>query len=89
MVWYFYTKLRATYPVSSSNYQWAEQYYQELSIIRATVERLRQQDDILETLKSVYLDYKKQQPDLKMGIIADMCAAGLFLYLSFLPSYER
>lgn len=87
--WDLYGELSKFYPGIVSARQWAEQYDQELPIIRDTVERLRQQADILETVKSVYLDYRKQQPDLKIGIIADMCAAGLFLYLSFLPSYER
>lgn len=80
----FYLMLRDHYPPGNSNHQWAEQYRQGLPIIRATITGLAQnQDAPLEVLSQVFNRVAQGQPDLRKGIVADMCATGLFLHLSY------
>lgn len=74
----FYT----TYGPENSSYQWAEQFKTGLPIISKALYYL----DILPqntALETVFRETTISTPQLKLGIIADMCAAALFLHLSF------
>ncbi len=67
-----------------SGYQWSQEYFDGLPTIRKTVTALQERPGaILDVLAKVYDEVRQEFPHQKVGMIADMCAAGLFLHLSF------
>ena len=78
----FYEALYSHYPSDSSNHQWAEQYRLGLPIVREALECLEKMP-VLRALEVSYTSIHKAHPEWKVGIVADMCAAALFIHLSF------
>jgi hypothetical protein len=80
----FYMMLMDKYDESHSNFQWAKQYKKGLPILRTFFEDFRSSDqDVLEKIKNSFNRIRPNNPKMNIGIIADMCAAALFLHLSY------
>lgn len=82
-VWDFYMAFNKDFPPESSNFQWSEQYKQGLPILRCFFEKYLERGEILRTTKTIFIKQKAANPGVAVGIIADMCAAAIFLWLSF------
>ncbi len=69
---------------SKSDYQWAEHYKNGLPILHFFLDSFsNMKKPILEEIKLSFNSIRKRYPEVKVGIIADMCAAALFLHLSY------
>lgn len=79
----FYEQFLHDFPPKSSNYQWALQYALGLPILLAFFEGYQEAGEIIHTTKAIFLEQKEKNPDVAVGILADMCAAAMFLWLSF------
>jgi hypothetical protein len=80
----FYERIAELPNLVSSAYQWSQHYKDGLPLLKVQFEHLQQtQGQLLERLKTGFDPLKKQYPEIKIGILADMCAAALFLHLSF------
>lgn len=79
----FYAKLRQDYAIQTSNHQWVKQFDDGLPIMRRFLEGYTADGEIMHSTKSIFLEQKDANPDTAVGIIADMCAAAIFLWLSF------
>lgn len=78
----FYTRLRETYPETSSNRQWAVEIQDGSPVLRMFFDGMpRDAEEILSHVERVYPEVLRQFPLVKKGIIADMCAAAIFLGL--------
>ncbi len=80
----FYEALVAGHPHGSTS-EWAANYQQGLPLLADQFHSLRAQTDA-STLEKIAVAYNKvrgQNPDVRVGILADMSAAAIFLYLSF------
>lgn len=81
----FYHILAKDYPENSSLHQWSNELLNDFKILSEIL-------NILDDKKGYYLDdityaynhIKKNNPSLKIGIIADFCAVAIFLHLSYL-----
>jgi len=78
-----YLKFLTGYPESHANHQWAKEYQRGLPILREFFESFRNVEKLLEEIKIAFNTIKEKNPQIKTGIIADMCAAAIFLFLSF------
>lgn len=81
--WDFYERLERDFPSESSNHQWAKQYRLGLPILNHFFEGYMKAGEIMEATKAIFLKQKQENPDVAVGIVADMCAAAIFLWLSF------
>lgn len=82
-VWDFYERFFDDFPVESSNHQWALQYKKGLPILSAFFEGYQEAGEVMQSTKGIFLKQKAENPAVAVGIIADMCAAAIFLWLSF------
>ena len=82
-IWDFYMAMFKDFPSESSNFQWAKQYKEGLPILKSFFDAYLKSNEILQTTKSVFIKQKEANPKAAVGIIADMCAAAIFLWLSF------
>lgn len=77
--WTFYQLLHADTEPSQSSYQWAQEYFDGLPMIRALLDAFAQNPDaLLEVTAQMHVQRLHVQPDCKVGMIADMCAAAFF-----------
>ncbi len=82
-VWDFYMHVNADSGPATSNFQWTEQYRLGLPVLRAFFDAYMQRDEILAATRDVFAEQREANPDIPVGILADMCAAAIFLWLSF------
>jgi hypothetical protein len=82
-VWDFYMAMDKDFPPESSNFQWAEQFRQKLPILRGFFDKYLEMGEVMQTTKTIFAEQKAANPQVAVGIIADMCAAAIFLWLSF------
>ncbi len=82
-VWSFYTKMYENYDTSNSNHNWANQFKLDLPVLRNFLNTYLEKGEYLKSTKTIFLEQQKRFPEVATGILADMCAAALFLYLSF------
>ncbi len=82
-VWDFYDKLHSDFGVESSNFQWAEQYKKGLPILKAFFDAYTKNGEVINTTKLIFKIQRAKNPLVAVGILADMCAAAVFLWLSF------
>ena len=82
-VWDFYMRVNADSEPATSNFQWTEQYRLGLPVLRAFFEAYMQRNEILEATRDVFAEQREANPEIPVGILADMCAAAIFLWLSF------
>ncbi len=82
-VWEFYGRMRQDFPSDHSNHQWADEFYNGLPILRQFFDAYMSCDRILDTTTQTFKQVRTENPEIRIGIIADMCAAAIFLWLSF------
>lgn len=82
-VWDFYMAFNKDFPPESSNFQWTEQYKQGLPILKSFFDKYLEKGEILQSTTAIFRELKEANPKVAVGIIADMCAAAIFLWLSF------
>jgi hypothetical protein len=79
----FYEKMIAKTPHGSAA-EWVATYQQGLPLITEQWEVMKLHDgSLLEKISAAYTAVRERNPDIRVGILADMCAAAIFLYLSF------
>lgn len=82
----FYTRLAADYPASDSNHQWAMHALGQHPILTAFYADMpRTAAEMLEQVPDLHRRIQTQFPDIKIGILADMCAAAVFARLAEAP----
>ena len=79
---YFALRCRS-HPEDTSYYQWSNQYIKGFPILKDFLNSFNKNGEILNTTKDVFLRVMKENPNMRVGIVADMCAAAIFLWLSF------
>lgn len=82
-VWDFYQALNQNFDEETSNYQWSQQFKEGLPLLRAFFDDYQQADELLNTTTSSFNRLRKENSNTSVGILADMCAAAMFLWLSF------
>lgn len=82
-VWDFYQSLYDDFDEDTSQHQWAKQYQIGLPILAAFYNNYRENNEVVNSTKKTFERLKKQYPYVPVGILADMCAAAIFLWLSF------
>ena len=79
----FYGALVDNFPANSSNHQWGAEFLNGLPAIRAYLSGLDKNPKYRESIEKTYRELHRDRPETKVGILADMAAAALFLRLSF------
>lgn len=82
-VWDFYGRMRQDFPSDHSNHQWADEFYHGLPMLRQFFDAYMSSDRILETTTQTFKQICAEHPKIRIGIVADMCAAAIFLWLSY------
>lgn len=82
-VWDLYMALYADYPLGNSNHEWAGQFQRGLPILRSFFATYLEAGEVLDSTKQIFLKERAANPDVAVGILADMCAVAIFLWLSF------
>ncbi len=80
----FYEAMGAAEPHGSAA-QWVANYQEGLPLLARQFDSLRSQTtgSMLDKIKIAYEEVRKDYPDVRAGILADMSAAAIFLYLSY------
>jgi len=78
-----YIKFTKTYNKNNSSNQWGMEYLQGLPILKEFLSKIKSNETILDDIKKTFNKVKDKNPNTKIGIIADMCAAAIFIYLSY------
>lgn len=78
--------LIASTPPDSASFQWGTQAVNDWPILAELFERLRasKKERLLDKIADAYVPVAKANKEVKVGILADMTAAAIFLHLSFL-----
>jgi hypothetical protein len=80
-----YQKIAGDYPSDHSLHQWSNELLNGFKLIDSMLNIFgKMEGSRLDVLASIFNKAKKDNPALKNGIIADFCAAALFLDLSYL-----
>jgi hypothetical protein len=81
----FYRLLAEEAPPESSSRQWSQHYMDGLPWLQQQLDYLQNHLDepILDRIKQAFDPVRSGNPETKVGILADMCAAAVFLHLSF------
>jgi hypothetical protein len=81
----FYMTVLKNVPEETSSHQWTQHYKNSLPWIREQFDYLQTHTDepILERIKHAFDPVREQNPDISIGLLADMSAAAVFLHLSF------
>ncbi|MEK7648157.1 MAG: hypothetical protein AAB384_03960 [Patescibacteria group bacterium] len=85
--WEFYERMHVQQGGPESSRQWAQEYFDGLPILRQVLDVLTGITDataMVAATAQVHADVVAARPGVKVGMVADMCAAGLFLHLTFL-----
>lgn len=82
-VWEFYERAKAACTPDMSLYQWVNQYEGGMPILRAFFEGYTRAGEVMHSTKTIFMEQREANPMTQIGILADMCAAALFLWLSF------
>jgi hypothetical protein len=80
----FYEKISVGTPHGSIT-QWVANYQQGLPLLAEQFDTMRYRSggSLLERIREAYVAVQNKNPDVRAGILADMSAAAVFLYLSF------
>ncbi len=81
----FYQTLRTNLELDNSSRQWVDQYRTDWPILKELFDGLMSSKEplVLDRITSVFNPLREKHQNIKIGILADMCAAAIFLYLSF------
>lgn len=78
-----YSALRDDYDASHANYQWSEHAFVGYPILRGFYESLPPAPtEMIRVIPDVHARLRQEYPETKIGILADMCAAAIFLKLA-------
>ncbi len=79
----FYTALRDDYDSTNSNHQWGNHALEGHPILRAYYEPMPQNTNEMKlAVPGIHREALQTFPNIKIGILADMCAAAIFLRLA-------
>ncbi len=79
-----YLKIAEDYPPDHSLHQWSHELLNGFKLLEFIFNMLSEsKGDRLDMLAEIFSKAKRDNPDVKSGIIADFCAAALFLDLSY------
>lgn len=80
----FYMRILETPALGSSAYQWSKQYKQGLPWLKSQFDYLQKtKGPLLERVENAFDPVYAANPDAKIGILADMSAAAIFLHFSY------
>jgi hypothetical protein len=80
----FYETIARSNVPNSSAQQWSSHYLAGQPWLKAQFDYLQTHDEpLLERIKNAFEPVRAAIPDIKIGILADMSAAAIFLHLSF------
>ncbi len=84
----YYKLVRGNKEPPTSRYQWSQHYLDGLPLLQKQFEYLQSHTDggLMLRIKNGFDPLRAANPDIKIGILADMCAAAIFLHLSFLDT---
>lgn len=82
-VWDYYMVIYRGNNQETSGYQWTNQYLNGLPILRTFFEGYQGSGEVMHATERIFLAQKACNPAVPVGILADMCAAAIFLWLSF------
>jgi hypothetical protein len=68
---------------TSSSYQVTRQATEGFPIIAQFIKEINESKGLIKSLETTYHKIHKDNPELKIGFLADLSASALFLYLSF------
>ncbi|MBL7147849.1 MAG: hypothetical protein ISS82_03425 [Nanoarchaeota archaeon] len=79
-----YMNLMENLPENNSGHQWSKEYQKGLPIIKTFFNNFSSSDkQLIEEIKNTFNQIRTENQDMKIGVIADMCAVAIFLYLSY------
>jgi hypothetical protein len=69
----------------SAGYQWGEQAHNDWPILEELLKKLKLSNEtlLLDKISAAFNPLRAENKEIRVGIMADMCAAAIFLYLSF------
>ena len=81
----FYEALYRKAKEGTSSLQWVEQYKQDWTILSQMFNGLlnSKKISILDKISETFNSIRAENMEIRIGILADMCAAAIFLYLSY------
>jgi len=83
-IYELYTKVLEKFPNSeSAGYQVANEYLKGFPTIEIYMKHLNEDVGLIRSLERTYDILHKNNPEIKVGILADLCASSIFLHLSF------
>lgn len=82
-VWDFYETIYNDFDPTTSNHQWTAEFKKGLPLLRNFFEAYTDSGEVVYTTKIVFEKERTAHPNISVGIVADMCAAAIFLWLSF------
>lgn len=83
-IYELYTLVLERFPdPNSSGYQVAMQYLSGFTIVCKYVSELDESVGLIKSVENTYNKLHREQPDMKVGILADLVASVIFLYLSY------
>jgi hypothetical protein len=81
----FYAAVFEVTPKDSASYQWIDNYNNGLPLLRRQFEYMKGSDEpILIKIGRAYEPVRRDHPQTRVGILADMSAAAIFLHLSYM-----
>lgn len=82
-VWELYEAFYHDFSAETSSYQWVAEYKAGLPVMRSFFSAYMSAGEVLAATTTVFQKERSEHPDIAIGIVADMCAAAIFLWLSF------
>lgn len=82
-VWSFYEQLLIDFAPGVSHHDWVVQFQQGLPMVQIFFDAYNHSGEIMQSTSQAFAEVQSKFPDVKIGIPADMCAAAIFLWLSF------
>lgn len=76
-------KKRISTDKASSDYQVTEQYIKGFPLIQDYIAGISESTGLLKSIENTYNELHERQPEIKVGVLADLSAAAIFLYLSY------
>lgn len=77
-----YTKSKCS-DSSKSAYQVSNEYLKTFPILNRYISEIEEEKGILQSIENSYNQMHKEDPNIKIGILADFAASAMFLYLSY------
>lgn len=78
-----YAKIKLDQPNDKAGHQWSAHYESGLPFLKYFFDSYMERGEIVQTTAQTYAELRAQHPNAKLGILADMSAAAIFLWLSY------